>query len=357
MINDVIDDAPFTRPRPDLWRGDRVFNIKTLKTFIVIVVVFIIFFSSPLVAANAPITYAPVITITNPGLVSVPITTDNFINIEAMSLSLQYDPAILVYQGTFTKNSALIGFFDVGSTPGPGNITLMTINWAGSASVSLPNGATILTLNFSYAIPTAATCALNWFDLGPNCEWATFNAVVLNDLPTSTYYHNGSVTMPLVANFSASNLTPPKNTTTSFTDLSSGGATTWNWSFNRPSVVFVNGTSATSQNPQVQFTDGGLYTVTLVVHNSTLSNSVTKPDYIRAGISGIWTGNTSSDWNTISNWDNYLTPTSSTDVVIPSTALNWPVFVGNLTLGTQCSTLYLSGATSKMTITGVLTIP
>jgi len=90
-----------------------------------------------------------------------------------------------------------------------------------------------------------------------------------------------------------------------FTDLTTGEPTSWNGASTGPVWCFVNGTSATSQNPQVQFTVGGLYTVTLVASNSHLTNTMIKTGYIRAGISGLWTGNTSSNWNTMTNWDNW----------------------------------------------------
>jgi PKD repeat protein len=160
-----------------------------------------------------------------------------------------------------------------------------------------------------------------------------------------------------VAKFVADKLTPQKNETVLFTDLTTGGATSWTWSFDRPSVVFVTGTNSSSQNPQVQFTDGGLYTVTLLATNPGCSTSEIKSGYIRAGISGLWTGITSSEWNVSSNWDNDLTPGTNTDVVIPSSAPNWPVFTGNLIMGSHCRNLTLSGITSQITITGNLTFP
>jgi formylglycine-generating enzyme required for sulfatase activity/PKD repeat protein len=160
-----------------------------------------------------------------------------------------------------------------------------------------------------------------------------------------------------VANFMADKLTPPKYDTVLLTDLSTGGVISWIWSFDRSTVAFVNGTDNNSQNPQVIFTDGGLYSVTLVVAKPGCSDSTKKQGYIRAGISGLWTGKTSSEWNSLSNWDNYLVPSSSTDVIVPPLAENWPVFNGDLILGLHCSSLTLSGTTSQITITGNLTIP
>jgi len=165
-----------------------------------------------------------------------------------------------------------------------------------------------------------------------------------------------TINSSLAADFMADNLTPPKNQTVQFTDLTTGGATAWNWSFDRPGVVFVNGTNASSQNPQVQFTDGGLYQVTLLSSNPPCTDSEIKSGYLRAGTAGIWTGNTSSDWNTLSNWDNYLVPDSNTDMVVPGSADFWPVFDGDLILGVHCRNLILSDPTSKITITGNLVV-
>jgi hypothetical protein len=162
----------------------------------------------------------------------------------------------------------------------------------------------------------------------------------------------------LTADFSADTLTPPKNTDVIFTDQTTGGAISWSWSFVPGTVVYVNGTSSTSQNPHVQFTNGGLYSVTLIAGNGSSLYTTTKTDYLRAGISGIWTGNTSSDWTVTSNWDNYLVPDHLIDVVIPSSAsvINWPTFTGSFTVGIQCKSLTLSDPTSQLTVIGALTI-
>lgn len=174
---------------------------------------------------------------------------------------------------------------------------------------------------------------------------ATSNQVAMSVLPL------------LVADFMASNLAPRKNDTVQFTDLSTGSASSWTWSFDRPDVVFLNGTDLHAKNPLVKFTDGGLFSITLAAASSCFSDSEIKPGYIRAGVKGLWSGTTSSEWNNLLNWDNYQMPDSSTNVEIPPSAPNWPVFDGDLTLGIHCGTLTLSGTTSRLTITGTLTIP
>lgn len=89
-----------------------------------------------------------------------------------------------------------------------------------------------------------------------------------------------STVIPPVAEFTASTLTPVVNQTVSFTDLSTNAPTSWAWSFSPGSVVYVNGTNASSQNPEVQFTATGQYTVTLTASNAGGPDSEIKTDYI-----------------------------------------------------------------------------
>jgi hypothetical protein len=49
-----------------------------------------------------------------------------------------------------------------------------------------------------------------------------------------------------------------------------------------------------------------------------------------------------------------LVPGSSTDIVIPATCTNWPVFDGDLIIGVNCKSLTLSSPDSHLTINGNL---
>jgi PKD repeat protein len=306
---------------------------------------------------GAPITYAPNLTPSGPGALPVAITVSNFTNISGISLMLEFDPLIITYQNTFVKNPAFGGNFQVGVSNGTGGRQLITIGWYGS-STSLANGATLCTLNFIYNGASGTTSLLDWIDNIGSCEYADGSGSVLIDLPHTDYFANGSIIAPLVAaDFSADKLFPLKDETVQFTDLSTGGANSWSWSFDPSDVVYVGGTSSTSQNPQVKFSGGGLYSVSLNVQNNYSSDIEVKTNYLRVGTAGLWTGITSSDWTDISNWDNYLVPDGSIDVIIPSFALYWPVFDGDLIIGFHCNNLTLSGPTSYMTVTGDLSIP
>jgi uncharacterized repeat protein (TIGR03803 family) len=70
-----------------------------------------------------------------------------------------------------------------------------------------------------------------------------------------------------------------------------------------------------------------------------------------------WVGSVSTDWYTATNWNPTSVPDGSTDIVIPPSATFWPVFIGDLIIGTHCRSLTLSGTGSKITITGALTVP
>jgi len=157
--------------------------------------------------------------------------------------------------------------------------------------------------------------------------------------------------------FSASNTMPANAmTTVSFADLSTNSPTGWFWGFSPPTVTFVGGTGPTSQNPIVLFTNPGAYSVTLTTTNAMGNDSRTKTGYIHMGTPGLWTGSTSTAWNNNINWHNHLIPGSAIGVTINPGATNWPVYTGNMAIGTDCALLSMNG-NSELTVTGNLTIP
>lgn len=82
------------------------------------------------------------------------------------------------------------------------------------------------------------------------------------------------------ADFTASTPTPCLNTAITLFDASQKSPTSWSWSISPSTFTFVNGTSSTSQNPQVSFSALGTYDITLVASNSFGSDTIVKTNEI-----------------------------------------------------------------------------
>lgn len=85
-----------------------------------------------------------------------------------------------------------------------------------------------------------------------------------------------SGTLIPVASFSGCNSNVSQNATITLTNTSANFPTSWLWSITPSTgVTYVNSTSATSQNPQVNFANSGTYSVALTATNSAGSNTST----------------------------------------------------------------------------------
>jgi PKD repeat protein len=83
-----------------------------------------------------------------------------------------------------------------------------------------------------------------------------------------------------VAAFVGSPTTTCPGSTVSFTDQSTNSPNSWAWTITPGTFSFVGGTTANSQNPQVQFSAAGTYTVSLVATNGFGNNTSTQTNYI-----------------------------------------------------------------------------
>jgi PKD repeat protein len=133
-----------------------------------------------------------------------------------------------------------------------------------------------------------------------------------------------STNVPPLAEFSASSVTANVGQTITFTDQSLNFPTSWAWSFSPATVTYVGGTNAGSQNPQVQFTAAGTYTVTLTATNSYGSNARIKANYINVGTCTItffpWTENFEAGGTIPNCW---------TQEMVNNSGLSWIFTTGN----------------------------
>ena len=292
----------------------------------------------------APLTVAGQASPSGGSQCSVPVVVYNYNGIGNWSWIIDYDPGVLSYASA-TVNPTIGGTF-AASTVGTGRISM---TWTGTAQ-SLPDSTELVSLTFNYS---SGESVLAFFDDGNSCRYAANSTdSAYYDKPTSQYYVNGYVGPNLLAaNFTASNLLPLVNQVITLTDLSTGSPTAWLWSITPSTYTFVNGTGSASQNPQVKFTVNGVYSITLRAFKGTRGAVKMRSDYIHAGTPGLWTGISGTDWNTASNWHNYLVPSSIVAVNIPTSAPNWPHLTGDLNIGGQCSGVTMTG-NAQMTVDG-----
>jgi len=143
---------------------------------------------------SSPVTIAPVISAPSNSAILVPITVTGFDSISAMTLRLEYDPAVLAYTGYSDVNPILDKFMvnDIQISP---YLHMVMMSWSDVVPMSLPNNSKLLDLNFTY-LSGSGTTALAWNNTvngGADCEYADATGEPLLDEPTSQFYINGEV--------------------------------------------------------------------------------------------------------------------------------------------------------------------
>ncbi len=102
-----------------------------------------------------------------------------------------------------------------------------------------------------------------------------------DSLLKSNHIAISSVTAAPVADFMASKTTPIVNEVISLIDLSVNTPTSWTWRISPGNFIWMNGTDSNSKIPNVKFTNGNNFTITLIVSNTEGSHFISKPDYIK----------------------------------------------------------------------------
>jgi hypothetical protein len=164
--------------------------------------------------SDAPHTVAPILTSCSGQSVSIPVLVSDFNTIGAVSLRLLFDPTVLTYTSSTINSGLSISITNLVS----GRIT---VGGSITGGATLPNGTTLLTLNFTYH---GGSSNLTWQDdLVTTCEYGNEVGDALPDTPFANYYTNGSV--------------GPSTTTTWTGSTSTAWATLGNWSCDVPSAL------------------------------------------------------------------------------------------------------------------------
>lgn len=120
------------------------------------------------------------------------------------------------------------------------------------------------------------------------------------------------------------------NDTITLIDASLFGANKWQWSIYPANYTYVNGTSDTSQNPQLVFSANGEYTVTLTVSNQYGANTITKPKVIAVGGKTLPFSEDFEDATSFEQWQ----------ISNPDNGISWQsATVGGSSPGNQAATM------------------
>jgi hypothetical protein len=141
------------------------------------------YFNGTVSSTDAPVTRIDSLFAYTGEYITFNVRTWNYINIHAGSLTLNYDPAVLVFNGALPNAAIASAFTAQAAVPGT-----LTMTWVG-ADTSLVNGSTLSYLTFHYL---GGTSSLSWFDNGLSCNYVKCGLLWnLNDTPCSNHYFNG----------------------------------------------------------------------------------------------------------------------------------------------------------------------
>lgn len=161
------------------------------------------------------------------------------------------------------------------------NTTLQKRDTVSFNSASLPAtaGYTEFTVSLPDQMPGITPDTITTFFYSSNPATVPSNNIFA-DLYVDSLALTQPAAPPPVADFAASPLSGTTDSVIQFTDNSTGSPASWTWTITPNTVAYVSGSTAASQNPAVQFTAAGDYTIKLVVSNASGSDSITKTDYI-----------------------------------------------------------------------------
>lgn len=145
------------------------------------------------VVANqrAPRVWLPYMANAVPGNpVQFPLNVTGFSNVRSFTLTFEYMPSVLTFN-SFSANEAFGGNLTVTDSQS-GSKRKVVIAWTGTSNLTLADGSTIVTLNYSYA---SGKSALTWVTSSTtSCRFNDNTGNAFYDYPKTLHYHDGLCT-------------------------------------------------------------------------------------------------------------------------------------------------------------------
>ncbi|MES2618240.1 MAG: T9SS type A sorting domain-containing protein [Bacteroidota bacterium] len=204
---------------------------------------------------------------------------------------------------TFNTKQNLLYIVDKGNnviktiTPNSSPICNFTVSNAAPTkgqTIILKNASANKPVNFRWTITPANYTLLNNSKITDSLIYINFSQVgsytaklwVSNNGGADSLTKNNciivsSVTAKPSVEFSASKTNPVTNEVISLIDQSANDPSTWTWRITPATYIYVNGTDSNSRIPNVKFTNGDNYTITLIAENAQGISTLTKNNYIQ----------------------------------------------------------------------------
>jgi hypothetical protein len=141
---------------------------------------------------GTPVTTAGTAYATASAPVVIPVTVVHFTGIAALSLRLEYNPAIISFTGFDNPNPLLAGLI-INDVQISDTLHKIIFSWSDVVPQTIPAGGQIADLLFSYLGGSATLSWNNTSNLGADCEYTGATGNPLPDIPTESFYHNGNV--------------------------------------------------------------------------------------------------------------------------------------------------------------------
>lgn len=206
----------------------------------------------------APITTASSIGACVNGNFNISINVNNFTQISAISLRLEFNPNLMIYNSYSNINLMFNGVF-VNSVLINPNLRIINIVWTDINSVSLANGSKIVDLNFTLLSGSPVLHFNNISNSGGDCEYADLYGNSLIDNPDTLYYKDAKITNLTLGNLgiiSGSQIICSNQNSYNYSVPALLNATSYIWTF--PNNNTVTTTSANIDINSNVFTNGNL---------------------------------------------------------------------------------------------------
>lgn len=289
------------------------------------------------ITQNAPKTNAGSVSSCPGGSISIHITVSDFNQITAVSLRMDYNPVLMSYSSYSNLNSAFTGAI-INHVQVNESLSKVIFVWINVNPQSLANGSKMFDLNFSLIQGSPVLAFNNTSNGSSDCEFADANGNPLNDMPTSTFYTNSTVTNLSVAN--AGLITGPAQVYHGqlgipYSISAIVNAASYVWNYSGTGVTINNGSSNTVNLDFSQNATSGNLTVygTNNCGNGAVSQAfqISVSDYPAVHIIDIPNG-----WSGLSSW------------VVPHSNSIESIFnpiIGNLTIVQTLNAIYYPSQT------------